>query len=198
MDIDSGELICTVAHELLASSGETLKRTVHQRGSVCLGRNEFRDIILKVKLGNKEIRLSLQDVVVYRKFAKEGKATIRLTKQNVQFMLSNCPPNKIITFLRTLSAKLACKRLDKTVVSGRQRLLSEHPRSFQEISPLTDKNVETLQRTRTHEADMSVKTTLVNGKRKRLCNNGNDKENQPPKVRKSLLHTYIQMYVCTE
>ena len=182
MDIDSGELVCTVAHELLAPSGETLKRTIHQRGSVCLGRNEFRDIILKVKLGNKEIKLSLQDVVVYRKFAKEGKATIRLTKQNVQLMLSNCPPNKIITFLRTLTAKLGCNKLEKTVVSERQRLLSGQPHSFQEISPVTEKNVETLQRTRTHEADMSAKATLVNGKRKRLCNNGNDKENQPPKV----------------
>lgn len=181
MELDSGELACTVAHELLAPSGETLKRTVHQKGSVCLGRNEFRDIILKVKLGNKEIKLPLKDVVVFRKFAKEGKATLRLSKQNVQFMLSNCPPNKIMTLLKTLAAKLECRKLEKPGVSERQKLLSERPRSFQEISPITIKDMQTLQRTRTQAADKSTKTVTLSGKRKRVSDE-NNKENQPPKV----------------
>ncbi|KAI0238630.1 ATP-dependent DNA helicase PIF1 [Lamellibrachia satsuma] len=181
MELDSGELACTVAHELLAPSGETLKRTVHQKGSVCLGRNEFRDIILKVKLGNKEIKLPLKDVVVFRKFAKEGKATLRLSKQNVQFMLSNCPPNKIMTLLKTLAAKLECRKLEKPGVSERQKLLSERPRSFQEISPITIKDMQTLQRTRTQAADKSTKTVTLSGKRKRVSDE-NNKENQPPKM----------------
>lgn len=117
MDLDSGELAYKVAHELLPPSGETLKRTVHQNGSVYLGRNEFRDILLKVKLSNKEMKLLLKDVVVFRKFAKEGKATIRLSKQNVQFLLSNCPPNKIIAFLKTMAVKLECRKLNKPGVS---------------------------------------------------------------------------------
>ncbi|KAK2177701.1 hypothetical protein NP493_583g01066 [Ridgeia piscesae] len=181
MDPDSNELVCTVAHELLAPSGETLKRTVHQNGSVCLGRNEFRDILLKVKLGNKEMKLPLNNVVVFRKFAKEGKATIKLGKQNVQFMLSNCPPNRIVSFLKTMAAKLECRKLEKSGLSERQKLLSERPREFQEISPVTMKDIETLQKTRTQAADKSAKSPAINGKRKRMYN-GNDKENHPPKV----------------
>ena len=181
MDPDSCELVCTVAHELLAPSGETLKRTVHQNGSVCLGRNEFRDILLKVKLGNKEMKFPLNNVVVFRKFAREGKATIKLSKQNVQFMLSNCPPNRIVSFLKTMAAKLECKKLEKPGMSDRQKLLSARPCEFQEISPVTMKDIETLQKTRTQAADKSAKSPSINGKRKRAPN-GNDKENHPPKV----------------
>ena len=43
---------------------------------------------------------------IHKKFAKDGKATIRLDNLHLQFLLSNCPPDKLILFLKTLCTKV--------------------------------------------------------------------------------------------
>ena len=48
----------------------------------------------------------LLQVGIHKKFAKDGKATVRLGHLRIQFMLSNCPPDKLILFLKTLSTKV--------------------------------------------------------------------------------------------
>ena len=54
-------------------------------------------------------------------------------------MFSNCPPNQLATFLKCLSLKLAQSK-QNGIASNRRRLLSDKARSFENISPLTDKD----------------------------------------------------------
>ena len=52
--------------------------------------------------------IQIKDVSIHKAFVKVGKATVKLLDQNVQFMLSNCPPDQLIIFLKVISTKLAC------------------------------------------------------------------------------------------
>ena len=54
-------------------------------------------------------------------------------------MFRNCPPNQLATFLKCLSLKLAQSK-QNGIASNRRRLLSDKARSFENISPLTDKD----------------------------------------------------------
>lgn len=178
MSFEVDQLHCTVAYEILAASGETIKRTVHRNTTLTLGRNEFRDIMLLMTLKNCDMKFLAKDMTIHKKFAKEGKATIRLCKHNVQFMISNCPPSKLILFLKTLSIKLACDK-DKPGVSSRQRLLSDKSRTFQEISPIIIKELQTLHDLRA-KTEEELNSCTPKGKRKRMLEE--EKENLPSKV----------------
>lgn len=46
--------------------------------------------------------MCIREVVVHKKFMKDGKATIRLPDQRLQLLISNCPPDKLAVFLKTL------------------------------------------------------------------------------------------------
>ena len=54
-------------------------------------------------------------------------------------MFSNCPPNQLAAFLKCLSLKLAQSK-QNGIASNRRRLLSDKARSFENISPPTDKD----------------------------------------------------------
>ena len=54
-------------------------------------------------------------------------------------MFSNCPPNQLAAFLKCLSLKLAESK-QNGIASNRRRLLSDKARSFENISPLTNKD----------------------------------------------------------
>ena len=114
---------------------------------------------------------------VHKKFARDGKATIKLPEKRLQLMLSNCPPDKLIMFLKTMTTKLECLQM-KGYLSARTKLLSGKNRGFETISPLTMKELETVHTERAKKADLGAGVT-PKGKRKRV---GDDKENQPPKV----------------
>ena len=73
--------------------------------------------------------------------------------------------------------KLECLK-HKGFVSDRQRLFSELPSTYQDISPLTRKDVDTLQAARAKAVDSNPDLFTPKGKRKRT----DDKENHPPKV----------------
>mgnify|MGYP001792159696 CR=1 FL=1 len=117
----------------------------------------------------------------------------------VQLLLSNCPPEALLSFLRTLVAKLAKQKRDKTnKISNRQRLfntglfhlsllptqcINQYQRltitvanvgsssSFTEISPLCAEDLESV-RTTAKQGE----TTPVSSKRKYEIA-GPDKEN---------------------
>ncbi|XP_072172683.1 ATP-dependent DNA helicase PIF1-like [Diadema setosum] len=143
MAMECPELACTVAVEKLNPSGEVTKRTVCRNGNLILGRNEFKDIILRVITGKTSASFPMQDVAIHRRFAQDGKACIRLPRQSLQIMISNSPPHQLLTFLKSLAVKMACRKSDK-VISERVRLLSEKAQTFSEISPLNQKDVDTL------------------------------------------------------
>lgn len=183
MNMSGGELQCGLTIEQLAASGEVLKRTLHKSTVLSLVRNEFRDILLKINTGRKDFRVNMREFVMHKKFAKDGKATIKLPKQNIQFMLSNCPPDQLIFFLKTLNTKTSCQDI-KGYVPGRKRLMSELPKSFQEISPLNMKELETVHTIRAKQGEAKPNIFTPKGKtaktlkRKREATEAvNDKEN---------------------
>ncbi|KAK3579156.1 hypothetical protein CHS0354_022179 [Potamilus streckersoni] len=177
--MEFNNLVCTTSVEETTSSGNVLKKTVHRDASFSLARNEFRDVILRLNIGKKELRYPLRDVKIHKKFVRDGKATISLPDHNVQFMLSNCPPDKLIMFLKTMHTKLECLK-KKGFVSERQKLKSELPRMIQEISPLTMKDLQTVHEMRAKEMEKSNLFT-PKGKRKRNEMDSDDKENVAPK-----------------
>jgi ATP-dependent DNA helicase PIF1 len=171
-------LTCSVFIEDLTKTGDVYKRTQYKNLSLTLGRNEFNDVTLKVDYGKKDMKYALRDIKLFKKFVKEGKATIRIPDRNVQFMLSNCPPDKLMMFLRTMHTKLEIRK-QKGFISDRKKLLSDLPRTFDEISPLTVKDVNTVHEARAKALEKGSNMFTPKGKRKRV--DDSNKENQPPK-----------------
>lgn len=166
--METNELICCLAIEKLGASGESLKRTVHKGATLILGRNEFRDILLKVSAGKFLQTISLDKVSVFKRFALEGKACLKFPQHRLQLMISNCPPHKLINFLKCMCVKLDCGKLKKPI-SERVRLMSQLPRKFDEISPLNAKDVTTVNTARAkREENNGSSTTPGAGKRKPL------------------------------
>lgn len=184
MTFDAGEVVCTVSQEQLAKNGSVLKKSLHKNACLTLGRNEFKDVLLKLNLGKRDFKFRLHDITVHKKFAREGKATIKLVNHHLQFMLSNCPPDKLIMFLKTMTTKLECLK-HKGTVSDRKRLTSDLPRTFQEISPLNLQELQTVHNLRAKAEENRADLFTPKGKgakRKRdgVCDA--EKENRPPKV----------------
>jgi len=185
--LDPGEIQCTLTVEALSKTGESTKKTTHQNISLYLGRNEFKELQLKVILKIPQT-FSLKTARVFKKFARDGKASIEFdVPKKCRLLLANCPPDQLIMFLKTMQTKLACATL-KPPVNERKKLLSVAPRAFDTISPLQMKELETLANMRAKAAESAaVKSggsfTTPKLKRKRQPDN---QENFPPKMAKIL------------
>ncbi|GFS13168.1 ATP-dependent DNA helicase PIF1 [Elysia marginata] len=108
----------------------------------------------------KHSRYSVKEIVIHKKFVKDGKATIKLPAHKIHLMLSNCPPDRLAFFLRTLQVKLDCLK-QKGFISQRAKLLSGKTQEFDEISPLTLKDLQTAQRKREAQAAAKNSTAPV-------------------------------------
>ena len=180
--MEAGELTCTVTIEELRNTGEVIKKTQHRNLTLTLGRDSFNDMVLRVSHSKKTDKFPLKEVLIHKKFVREGKATVKLPDHKIQFLLCNCPPDKLIVFLKTLSTKLECLR-DKGFTSMRKKLLSDIPVSFQEISPLTIKDVKAAHACKQKENNIPPEITKGGIKRKRTV----DSETKP----NSLLATVL-------
>lgn len=127
--------------ESLNSNGVVTKRRTYKNITVVLGRDEFRDIALRIVSSQSPLGKTflLKELTIHKRFLQEGKATIKLLTQKIQIMFSNCPPNQLAAFLKCLSLKLAQSK-QNGLTSNRRRLLSEKARAFENISPLTEKD----------------------------------------------------------
>lgn len=140
--MDAGELACTVSVESLNPlNGTVARRRAYKNVSVVCCRDEFRDIILRILSKKSPLGKTyrLREITIHKRFLQEGKATIKLVTQNIQLLLSNCPPSKLALFLKCLSSKLAQKK-ESGFASERTRIRSEMPRIFENISPLSERD----------------------------------------------------------
>ncbi|XP_005099261.1 ATP-dependent DNA helicase PIF1 [Aplysia californica] len=135
-------LCCTVCIEELSSTGNVVRKVQHRNLTLTIGRDEFKEMQLKITFPKKESKYLVKELLIHKKFVKDGKATVKLPDHKVQLMLSNCPPDKLMMFLKTLQTKLDCLK-DKGFLSQRQKLFSGKHREFEEISPLTLKDLQT-------------------------------------------------------
>ncbi|XP_035490514.1 ATP-dependent DNA helicase PIF1 isoform X1 [Scophthalmus maximus] len=138
---DGAQLQCCVTVEQLNSSGQATRRQVLRKASVILGRNEFQEILLRVHDGKVPQSYQLREFKLFTKFARDGKCTVKLLPENIQVLLSNCPPDRLGLFLKTLSIKHQAWQSGKPL-SHREKLNAGLPRSFEAISPLQQKDIQ--------------------------------------------------------
>lgn len=154
----------TVTVEYLLTNGAPSRKVTHQNAEAALYRNEFRDILLRAHLGPRVVVYPLQNAVVHKKFAREGKISIALKDEKMHLYFSNCPPNKLCTFVRFLAAK---KEVQQAPVTVRERLKSDKPRKIEEISPLMLRDANAAQSQGTKRPLLSDSDTTPKGKRNR-------------------------------
>uniref|UniRef100_A0A8C3ZNY8 ATP-dependent DNA helicase n=1 Tax=Denticeps clupeoides TaxID=299321 RepID=A0A8C3ZNY8_9TELE len=135
------ELQCTVVIEWLNSCGQATKRRLFKRASVTIGRNEFKEIVLRVHDGKIPHSFTVSDVQLFNRFAKDGKCTVKFLPENVQVLMSDCPPDRLSTFLKTLSIKHLAWKTSKCL-GDRAKLLACKNWRFEAISPVQKKDVE--------------------------------------------------------
>ncbi|XP_060899427.1 ATP-dependent DNA helicase PIF1 [Labrus mixtus] len=161
---DEAQLSCCVTMEQLNTSGQATRRQVMRKASVTLGRNEFQEIILRVHDGKVPQSYRLREFKLFTKFVREGKCTVKLLPENIQVLMSNCPPDKLNLFLKTLSIKHQAWMASKPL-SDREKLKAGLPRSFEAISPLQQKDIQKVNELRSKAApkgltDCTNKTTV--------------------------------------
>ncbi|XP_061587196.1 ATP-dependent DNA helicase PIF1 [Cololabis saira] len=148
---EGAELQCTVAVEQLTSCGQTARRQLIRRAAVLLGRNEFQEIILRLHDGKVTHSYRMKEFRLFTKFVREGKCTVKLLPENIQLLLSNCPPDRLSLFLKTLSIKHQAWQAGKPL-SDRDKLKAGLPRSFEAISPLQHKDIQKVNELRSKAA----------------------------------------------
>ena len=131
---------CTVEH--LKETGEVLRRQPLKAAAIELGRNELRDIVLRLSHAEGKLGpFTLREHTVHRRFVKEGKASIVLKTQGIQILLSNCPPEQLRQFLGHLGVKLTARgRLQGL----QKRMVGDVSLQFEEISPLGAKDFDVI------------------------------------------------------
>lgn len=143
-ECEDAELKCRVAVEELSPGGQPRKRQALRTAELSLGRNERRELMLRLQAPGSAGRsrcFPLRAVRLFTRFASVGRSTLRFPTDGVpragsmQLLLSNCPPERLRRFLRTLRLKLAVAP-GPGPASARAQLLGPRPRDFVTISPV--------------------------------------------------------------
>ncbi|XP_062509312.1 ATP-dependent DNA helicase PIF1-like [Corticium candelabrum] len=161
---------CSLAIESL-SGQSTCQRKSFAKAELTLGRNENGSIMIQLNTPQETITQLIKQHTVHTKFLRDGKATIRLITQGVQLLISNCPPDNLASFVKTLEVKLAARGDLQVKRTGARRVLH----TFNEISPLTGGDVKAaIEKTkssamattpcREHKAKTAIKRKLATEK----------------------------------
>ncbi|XP_061488611.1 ATP-dependent DNA helicase PIF1 isoform X2 [Rhineura floridana] len=160
-----GRIRCTVAIEHLGAAASN--RVLLRDAWVTLGRDEFHELVLQVTSTcgpgrPQNFPLPRGEVRLFTRFVKDGKSSVRLgpSPNHVQLLLSNCPPDQLRRFVRTLRIKFEAARVGIRPVAQRTRLLSTLPRTFDTVSPVQARD---LQQARARQALADVATTPLKG-----------------------------------
>uniref|UniRef100_A0A8C3R4U3 ATP-dependent DNA helicase PIF1 n=1 Tax=Cyanoderma ruficeps TaxID=181631 RepID=A0A8C3R4U3_9PASS len=142
--MEAAELRCTAAVEQPLPGGLGQRRRVMRDATVLLGRNELRQPVLRVAGGSGAAAAVVSFVLagdavrLFKRFAGEGRAAVRVAPDGAQVLLSDCPPDALLRFLRLLRLKVAAGSRD---APRRPRLLDRPPPSFSVISPVQERDV---------------------------------------------------------
>ena len=158
--MEGGSVHCTCVVEYLDGAGQTLRKQVLKTATLDLGRNEVGDVVLRVAHSEGTVGpLTIRKHSIHRRFVSEGKASIRLLTQNLQLLLSNCPPAQLRQFLQSLALKLAARGKLQGSKAG---MLPDCALGFDEISPLCEKDLEKAAR---NTSSIATTTSLTTPKR---------------------------------
>lgn len=132
---------CCVTIQRLNSTGLAATSQSLRRASVTLERNEFQEIVLRVHDGRTPRNFILHDIQLFTRFSKDGKCTVKVLPDNVQILISDCPPDQLHIFIKTLRIKHLAWKSNKPL-SDRGKFLAGLPKNFVSISPLQQKDIE--------------------------------------------------------
>ncbi|XP_066048720.1 ATP-dependent DNA helicase PIF1 [Chamaea fasciata] len=142
--MEAAELRCTAAVEQPLPGGLGPRRRVMRDATVLLGRNELRQPVLRVAGGSGAAAAVMSFVLagdavrLFTRFAGEGRAAVRVAPDGAQVLLSDCPPDALLRFLRLLRLKVAAGSREGP---RRPRLLDRPPPSFSLISPVQERDL---------------------------------------------------------
>ncbi|XP_004687737.1 PREDICTED: ATP-dependent DNA helicase PIF1 [Condylura cristata] len=160
VECEDSELRCRVAVEELSPGGQPRRRQSLRTAELSLGRNERRELMLRLQGSGSAGRphcFPLRAARLFTRFASAGRSTLRLPANDaprpgtVQLLLSDCPPDRLRRFLRTLRLKLAGDP-GPGPASARSQLLGPRPRDFITISPVQPEEVRRAAATRVPDA----------------------------------------------
>ena len=138
--MEVSQLMCTVCVERIGLSGEVENQRIYKQSCLSLGRNELQDVVIKLSHNNGTLGpYTVKEHSIHKRFLKDGKAGIRLLSQKLHFLISNCPPGHLSTFLKSLAVKIAARGEKQ---GAKQRMFGDASLQFEEISPLTDRDFE--------------------------------------------------------
>ncbi|XP_036910016.1 ATP-dependent DNA helicase PIF1 [Sturnira hondurensis] len=143
-ECEDSELQCRVTVEELSPGGQPRRRKALRTAELSLGRNERRELMLRLQAPGPAERprcFPLRATRLFTRFAASGRSALRIPADGapgagaVQLLLSDCPPDRLRRFLRTLRLKLASAP-GPGPPSSRKQLLGPRSRNFFTISPV--------------------------------------------------------------
>lgn len=155
-ECEDGELRCRVTLEELSPGGQARRRQSLRTAELSLGRNERRELMLRLQAPGPPGRprcFPVRAARLFTRFAAAGRSTLRFPADStprasaVQLLLSDCPPDRLRRFLRTLRLKLAAAP-GPGPASARTQLLGPRPRDFVGISPVQPEELRRVAATR--------------------------------------------------
>lgn len=158
--------------EWLNSQGQVMKKLLYKIGMIKILRNGIRELILEISQDKiQTTKLKLKDINVHKKFMIEGKASIKFLNEKCNVYISNAAPANLIFFLKTIFIKLTKDQEETKGISKeqmhkklREHLLSEKFDKFDEISPVTNAELDRAKKQATSKSSL---TTPSPGSRKR-------------------------------
>lgn len=177
---------CTVEH--MSDSGQVLRKQVCKAAVLDLGRNEVDDVVLKLSHDNEtQGPFTIREYTIHKRFIQDGKATIVLKNQKLQFLISNCPPYHLRGFVQSMAVKITAR--GKTQGSHR-RMLGDISLKFNEISPLSVSDMEKANGNTTSKG--TTTTTTAGGKSQRQGGKENNIKTTPSRQKSSSRTTVIK------
>lgn len=146
-------LKCSCVIQYMSDGGQILRDKVCKSAVLDLGRNEVDDIVFKVSNADGvQGPYTIREHTIHKRFMKDGKATIVLKPQKVQFLISNCPPDHLKGFLQSMAIKYAARG---KIQGSHRRMLGDISLKFNEISPLNASDVSTARKNATNKGGPS-------------------------------------------
>lgn len=160
-------LCCAINIEWTNKQGIVQRKVAYKKGYLCLIRDERREMFVEVASEKtSSIKLHLKGISVHKKFMHEGKASIKFQPLACTLYLSNAPPGHLLSFLKTMFIKMTGEKSgSNTNTSLRTQLLSGKPKQFEEISPVTNVELDKA-RAKISKTTNTTPSPITNKKRK--------------------------------
>lgn len=191
-NIDGSVLECQATLEYMDKGRSNVAGRVAFKSAVLkLIRNEFRELFLQIQgdNGKRTLRYPLKSVDIRKKFMSEGKAAIVFHEELCTLLISNAPPSQLFNFMKLMVVKVM--KADDAPKNIRAKMLSSKQPGVDDISPLTDKEIEKAKMKAMGPEDKTPTGVTKSFKRP-------NSEGQEVKAKKNCLMKIAEQELCSE